>query len=133
MENCLNTVDIYYKSIDEYKIDIDNVIKNMISKNERLVFAVVAQKSEVTPFEIRRYPELRNYILQRMVHFKELNIIDKKIDRAVNSLLKSKKSLTFISIVNKCKFSSDSIYQNQYIKDKIRNTLIENKQSKTTT
>jgi hypothetical protein len=127
MESCLNTTEVYYKNIDDYKADINSVIENMVSKKERLVFAVVAQKSGVTPFEIRQYPDLRNYILERMVYYKEIQVINQKIEKAVNSLLKSSKSLTFISIINKCRFGIDTIYQNKYIQDKIRNVLVENK------
>lgn len=130
MENCLDVTDIYYKDIEEYKIDVDNTIEYMISRNERLVFAIVAEKSGVSRFVVRQYPELRNYLLQRMIYYKEIQVINKKINRAVNSLLKSNKSLTFISIINKCRFSSDAIYQNKYIKTKIRSLLIENKQTK---
>lgn len=132
VENCLNNIDTYYKDIEEYKIDINNTIEHIISKNERLVFAIVAEKAGVTRFVVRQYPELRNYILQRMVYYKEINIINKKIDRAVNSLLKANKSITFISIINKCKFNSDAVYQNQYIKDRIRTLLIENNHRKIT-
>jgi hypothetical protein len=132
MENCLNITDIYYKDIEEYKIDINNAIEYMISKNERLVFAIVAEKSGITRFVVRQYPELRNYILQRMIYYKEIQAINKKINRAVNSLLKSNKSITFISIINKCRFSSDAIYQNEYIKSKIRSLLIENNHKKIT-
>lgn len=130
MENCLNTVEFYYKNIDEYKMDIDNTIRSMISKNERLVFAVVAEKSNVTRFVVRKYPELRNYILERMVYYKEIQVINKKIDRAVNNLIESKNNVTFISIVNKCRFSSDMVYQNQYIKDRIRSILAEVNQNR---
>jgi hypothetical protein len=132
VENCLNNINTYYKDIEEYKIDINNTIEHIISNNERLVFAIVAEKAGVTRFVVRQYPELRNYILQKMVYYKELNLINKKIDRAVNSLLKSNKSITFISIVNKCNFNSDDVYQNQYIKNKIRTLLIQNNQKKIT-
>ncbi len=131
MENCLSSTDVYYKNIDEYKVDIVTVIEHMISKNERLVFAIVAEKADITRFIIREYPELRNYILHKITYCKEIHAINKKINRAVNSLLKSNKNITFISIINKCRFSSDIIYQNQYIKDQIRNVLIQNKQNKT--
>ena len=127
MESCLNIIDTYYKSVEEYKIDVDNVIQNMLSKGERMVFALVAEKSEVTRFVIRQYPELRNHILQRMSYYKELNVINQKINRAVNSLLKLNRKLTFIGIANKCNFTSDMIYKNQYIKDRIRSILIQNK------
>ncbi len=123
MESCLNTTEIYYKHLEEYKVDINNTIEAMITANERLVFALVAEKSGVTNFVVRKYPELRNYILQQLVYYKELQVINQKIDRAVNSLVKANKTLTFVAIVNKCKFSSEMIYQNQYIKDKIRSVL----------
>lgn len=123
MENCLNTEGIYYKDLDEYKIDINRTIEKMISKNERLIFASVAEKVGITPFTISRYPELRTYILKKMSYYKELQVINQKIDRAVDSLLRSKQSLTFVSIANRCKFDSDMIYRNQYVKDKIRSVL----------
>ena len=132
MENCFNNTDSYYKDIEEYKVDINNTIQHIISKKERLVFAIAAEKAGVTRLVIRQYPELRNYILQKMVYYKEIYVINKKIDRAVDNLLKTNKSLTFISIISKCRFSSNAIYQNQYIKDKIRSVLIENNQNKTT-
>jgi hypothetical protein len=123
MENCLNTAEIYYKDLEEYKVDINNTIEHMISTNERLVFALVAEKAGVTNFVVRKYPELRNYILQQLVYYKEIKVINQKIDKAVNSLVKSNKTVTFLAIVNKCKFSSDMIYQNQYIKERIRKVL----------
>jgi hypothetical protein len=125
VENCLNTTEVGYKDVGEYKSDVDKTIEHMISNNERLVFAVVAEKAGVTRFTVRQYPELRNYILQRMVYYKEIQVINQKIYRAVESLLKTNKSLTFVSIINKCKFGSDIIYQNQYVKDKIRSILVE--------
>lgn len=123
MENCLNTAEIYYKDLEEYKIDINNTIEHMISINERLVFALVAEKAGVTNFVVRKYPELRNYILQQLVYYREIKVINQKIDKAVNSLVKANKTITFLAIVNKCKFSSDMIYQNQYIKERIRRVL----------
>jgi hypothetical protein len=123
MESCLNTAEIYYKDLEEYKIDINNTIEHMISTNERLVFALVAEKAGVTNFVVRKYPELRNYILQQLVYYREIKVINQKIDKAVNSLVKSNKTVTFLAIVNKCKFSSDMIYQNQYIKERIRKVL----------
>lgn len=129
MENCLNTTKTFYKDIEEYKNDIDNVIQNMIYNKERLVFAIVAEKSGVTRFVIRQYPELRNYILNKMVHYKEIHVINQKIDRAVASLLRSNKSITFMAIVNKCKFNSDIIYRNQYIRNKIKSVIASNIQT----
>jgi hypothetical protein len=123
MENCLNTAEIYYKDLEEYKVDINNTIEHMIFTNERLVFALVAEKAGVTNFVVRKYPELRNYILQQLVYYKEIKVINQKIDKAVTSLVKAKKTITFLAIVNKCKFSSDMIYQNQYIKERIRRVL----------
>lgn len=123
MENCLNTTELYYKDLDEYKVDINTAIEHMIKTNERLVFALVAEKAGVSNFVVRKYPELRNYILQQLVHYKDIQVINQKIERAVNSLIKTNKTITFLAIVNKCKFNSDMIYQNQYIKDKIRLVL----------
>jgi hypothetical protein len=123
MENCLNTAEIYYKDLEEYKVDINNTIEHMISTNERLVFALVAEKAGVTNFVVRKHPELRNYILQQLVYYRDIKVINQKIDKAVSSLVKANKTITFLAIVNKCKFSSDMIYQNQYIKERIRKVI----------
>lgn len=123
MENCINFVENAYKDIEEYEVDIDNTIEHMISSNERLVFAVVAERAGVTRFIVRQYPELRNYILHRMVYYKEIQVINHKIQKAVESLQKTNKSITFMSIINKCKFDSDMIYKNQYVKDRILSVL----------
>jgi len=130
VEICYNTTEVQYKTLDEYKVNVDNVLEAMISKNEGLIFAVVAERAGVTRFVIRRYPQLRNYILERMVYYKEVKLIDIKINRAVSNLLKSNKKITFMSIINKCRFNSDIIYQNPLIKDKILKALAENYQKK---
>ncbi len=132
MENSLNnlavcyTEESYFKNIEEYKIDIVNVIKYLVSKDERLVFAIIAEKSGITRFVIRQYPALRNYMLEKISYYKEIQFINRKIDKAVKSLLKSNKNITFIALINKCKFSTDVVYHNSYIKNKIRNAIIEN-------
>jgi hypothetical protein len=123
MENCLNSEVTRYKDLEEYKSDVNNIIENMISQNERLVFALVCEKTDINPLTIRRYPELRSYILERMVYYKELHVINSKIDRVVNNLIKANKRITFLEIVNRCKFSSEMIYRNQYIKDRIRSVI----------
>lgn len=128
MENCLNTTESYYKDVDGYKIDVDTVIISMISKNERLVFAVIAERSSITRFVVRQYPQLRNYILERMVYYKEMQVVNQKIDRAVKSLIKAGRRITFMAIINKCRITTDMAYQNVYIKDRIRNVLSQNKQ-----
>jgi len=128
MENCLSTTGIYYKDIKEYKTDINAVIESMIANNERLVFSVVAEKASITPFVIRQYPDLRNYILQTMVNYKEIQVLKEKIEKAAASLAKSNKNLTFLAIINKCKFDSNMVYQNQYIKEKIRSIIAEQNQ-----
>lgn len=126
MENCLSTTDVYFENEDNFKAEIERVIEEMICDNERLVFAEVAEKAGVTRFIVRRYPELRNYILKRMMYYKDLQVINQRIDRAVSSLLKSNKKITFIAIIGKCKFTTEMIYQNPYIRDRIRNILATN-------
>lgn len=124
MENCLNNTEVYYKPIKEYVADIDKVIEFRISKNKGLVFAAVAESAGITVFVIREYPELRNYVLKRMLYYKEIQVINEKIDRAINSLLKSNQRITFTLIAKRCKFGSHIIHENQYIKDRIRSVMI---------
>ena len=123
MENCLPISEIQYKTLEEYKLEVDETIQSMIAKKERLVFAVVAEKAEVTRFVVRKFPELRNFILERMVYHKEINVINQKINRAVQNLQNSNSSLSFVSIVNKCRFNSQDIYRNPYIKSRIIEVL----------
>lgn len=130
MENCLNYVGIKYKSIEEYTYSITNTIEDMISNNERLIFAIIVKKSDITPFVINKYPELRKYILYKIKYYNEIQVINKKIHKSVSSLLSSNKTLTFTSIAHKCGFSLSTIYSDDYIKNKIRMELIINKNSK---
>lgn len=124
MENALNNTSHFYKDIEEYEDDINTVIEAMIDKNERIVFAIVAERAGVTNFVVRRYPELRNYILNQIKYYKEIQVINAKIDKAAKSLIRQGKNLTFMSIMNKCKFPSDMVYQNSYIKHRIRSVII---------
>jgi hypothetical protein len=126
MENHRINEAMQYKSVDEYKTDILMIIEDIIIKNRRLVFATVAEKADITNVVIRQNPELRNYILEKIKYYKETQLIHHKIDRAVASLLKRNKNLTFMSIMDSCNFDTKTMYQNQYIKDKIRKVLSEN-------
>ena len=123
MENSLGSTELYYKNIEEYKLDVDKVIRVMIDKSERIVFAEVAEKAGVTRFVVRKYPELRNYILSRMAYYKEIQVINNKIERAVSNLKKANKTVTFMSIVDRCKFTLEAVYKNEYIKSKIVDVL----------
>ncbi|WPC43471.1 hypothetical protein [Clostridium sp. JS66] len=132
MENYLDNSNICIEkeiecsNAEDYKININNTLKSMISKDERICFAIIAERSGVTRFVIRQYPELRNYILEKMAYYKEIQVIDRKINRSLRSLLKNNKSVTFISLINKCKFTTDTVYHNEYIKQKIRSVIIDN-------
>ncbi|AEB76321.1 hypothetical protein [Clostridium botulinum] len=130
MENCLNYVGIKYKSVKEYKHNINKTIEDMICNNERLTFAIIVKKSDITPFTINKYPELRKYILYKIKYYKEIQVINKKIYKSISSLLSSNKTLTFTSIASKCGFSLSTVYNNNYIKTKIRMELINNKNLK---
>ncbi|NMM62324.1 hypothetical protein HBE96_06405 [Clostridium sp. P21] len=118
--------ELSFKNIEEYETNIINTIEDMISKDERICFAIIAERSDVTRFVIRQYPELRNYILKKMAYYKEIQVINKKINRSVRNLLKNNRKITFISLINKCKFSTDTVYHNEYIKQKLRSVIIEN-------
>lgn len=122
--------EIEFKNAEEYKINIDNTLKNMISKNERICFAIIAERSGITRFVIRQYPELRNCILEKMTYYKEIQIIDKKINKSLRNLLKNNKTVTFMSLINKCKFTTETVYHNEYIKQKIRSVIIDNVKKK---
>ncbi len=120
MDNCLRSEELHTKTGEEYKAHIDSIILDILEKAETLVFANVVKKAGITPFIINQYPELRSYILEKMKTLKEIYSINKKIDKAVASLLKSNKAVTFLAIINRCKIDLDNVYHNEYIKDKIR-------------
>lgn len=114
------------KIIEEYTLTIDNIVESMLSKNQLLSFASIIEETTITPITIKKYPELKKYILAKISHYKELQIIDIQINKAVEKLLKSNQNITFTSIVQKCNFSSSSVYQNSYIKRKILNAISKN-------
>ncbi|MGN9160075.1 hypothetical protein [Clostridium sulfidigenes] len=132
MENYITKDNEFYNDVknsdnlSKYKLDIDEAIKAIISKEDRLVFASVVKVADITNITVFKYPELRGYILEKIKFEKEIQAIDKKIDRAIARLNKGNRRITFISLMNSCKFNSDHIYNNPYIKEKIRAAVIEN-------
>lgn len=132
MENYITKDNEFYNDVEnvdnlsKYKLDIDEAIKTIISKEDRLVFASVVKVADITNITVFKYPELRGYILEKIKFEKEIQAIDKKIDRAIARLNKGNRRITFISLMNSCKFNSDHIYNNPYIKEKIRAAVIEN-------
>lgn len=135
MENYITKDNEFYNDVknadnlSKYKLDIDEAIKAIISKEDRLVFASVVKVADITNITVFKYPELRGYILEKIKFAKEIQAIDKKIYRAIARLNKGNRRITFISLMNSCKFNSDHIYNNPYIKEKIRAAVIENTRS----
>lgn len=135
MENYITKDNEFYNDVknadnlSKYKLDIDEAIKAIISKEDRLVFASVVKVADITNITVFKYPELRGYILEKIKFEKEIQAIDKKIYRAIARLNKGNRRITFISLMNSCKFNSDHIYNNPYIKEKIRAAVIENTRS----
>jgi len=132
MENYITKDNEFYNNVEnadnlnKYKLDIDEAIKAIISKEDRLVFASVVKVADITNITVFKYPELRGYILEKIKFEKEIQAIDKKIDRAIVRLNKGNRRITFISLMNSCKFNADHIYNNPCIKEKIRAAVIEN-------
>jgi len=132
MENYIMKDYDFYNDIDkekklkEYKIQIDNAIKEIISKGGRLVFASVVKVGDISNITVFKYPELREYILISIKYAKEIQVINQRIDRAIARMIKGNKRITFISLMNSCRFNSDDVYKNTYIKERIRMIVIEN-------
>lgn len=120
MENSLTNDGIYYKSIEEYKISIDKVINEILNSTEDLIFANVVKRAGVNEFVIRKYPQLRNYALEKIFKHKKQHVISCKIEKVVNNLIKNNKNVTFISVLNKCKFSDDYYEEKEFIHEKIK-------------
>ena len=132
MENYITNDNEFYndvgnqKKLSKYKSDIDEAIKTIISKEDRLVFASVVKAADITNITVFKYPELRGYILEKIKVEKEIQAINKKVDRAIARLTKVNRRITFISLMNSCKFNLDHVYKNPYIKERIRVAVIEN-------
>jgi len=132
MENDITKDYDFYNDIDrekklkEYKMQIDNAIKDIISKGSRLVFANVVKAGDISNITVFKYPELREYILISIKYAKEIQVINQRIDRAIARMIKGNKKITFISLMNSCRFNSEDIYKNTYIKERIRRIVIEN-------
>jgi hypothetical protein len=112
--------------LNKYKANIDEAIKTIISKESRLVFASVVKVADITNITVFKYPELRGYILEKIKFEKEIQSINKKIDRAVARLNKGNKNITFIALMNSCRFNADHIHSNPYIKGRIREAVLNN-------
>ncbi|AWZ49196.1 hypothetical protein [Hathewaya limosa] len=129
MENCLSFNTSSCKNIEDYKNDIKTNIIDILDSNEKLNFALVVKKSNISPIIIKKYPELRIYILENIDYYKEIKMIDNKISKATTRILASKESLTFMAIMKRCRFTSTMMYKNSYIKEKVIKTIKENKNS----
>ncbi|MFR1707741.1 MAG: hypothetical protein ACLSV2_02475 [Clostridium sp.] len=132
MENYITKDNELYNQVEKqdelnkYKADVDEAINNIIDKEDRLVFANVVKAADITNITVFKHPELRGYILEKIKISKEIQVINKKIDRAVARLIKRNKKITFISLMNSCRFNADHMYSNPYIKERIRLAVIEN-------
>lgn len=126
MDFCETRDELYFKELEEYKEEINKAIEQINKDNNRLVFANVVKTAGINEFIVRRYPDLRLFILDRIKYYKEIKIIDDKIDRAINTLIKSDKNITVIALMNKCKFQPELIHNNIYLKEKIRKAVIDN-------
>lgn len=126
MENSITNEEISYKDIDEYKNDIISTIENILITYDNLVFANVAKKSGVNEFVIRKFPQLRMFILQEILKYKKKHVINSRIEKVVNSLIKSKKNISFVTVLNKCKFTSEYDEERDYINRRIRELVIQN-------
>lgn len=126
MENLITNEGISYKDIEDYKIDVNKTIETIIHEKDKLVFANVARKVGVNEFVIREFPQLRKFILERILYYKKIKVINDKIDRIVNNLIKAKKNVTFVGVMNRCKFTDDMYEEQAYIKDKIRKAVVNN-------
>lgn len=136
MENYITKVEGFYYDgngcyeedsvVDKYKKSIDSAIQEIINSDKRLVFANVAKEAEVTNITVYKYPELRTYILKEIEFQKQLQVINEKIEKAVNRLKKSKKKVTFVALMNSCNFDFDDMARNVYIKARVREAVIQN-------
>ncbi|MEG2290605.1 MAG: hypothetical protein RSA29_08500 [Clostridium sp.] len=135
MENYITKDYDFYSDIDregkikEYKFQIDNAIKKIMAKGARLVFANVVKVGDISNITVLKYPELRGYILDNIKFEKEMYVINQKINRALARMIKVNKKVTFIGLMNSCRFNSDDIYNNTYIKERIREVVIEHSNS----
>lgn len=118
--------------IEKYKKSIDTAIQDIIESGKRLVFASVVKKANVTNIMIYKYPELRTYILKEIESQKQLHVINEKIEKAVSRLKKFKRNVTFVALMNSCSFDYDDMARNAYIKERIREVVIENVKCKRT-
>lgn len=112
--------------VEQYKKSIDSAIQDIINNGKRLVFANVAKEADVTNIAVYKYPELRTYILKEIEFQKQLQVINEKIEKAVNRLKKSKKKVTFIALMNSCNFDYEDMARNAYIKERVREVVIQN-------
>jgi len=132
MENYITKENGFYNDMEnqdelnKYKADVDEAIRTIINKGDRLFFANVVKVANITNITVFKHPELRGYILDKIKISKEIQDINKKIDRAVARLTKGNKKITFVALMNSCRFNADHISSNPYIKERIRAAVLEN-------
>ena len=93
------------EEVEILKNKVDESIIRIIEKKERLVFANVVKDADISNITVFRYPEIRGYVLNQIKTQKEIQCINAKIERVINNLKKRGKRITFVAVMNKCKFS----------------------------
>lgn len=120
--------ELYFKSPEdkeqEYRDNIDNALEKIVALNDRLVFFNVVKEADISSIDIYRHPGLRSYILEKIKEKKIEIYIDKKINRVVSDLVAKDKKVSFVTVMNRCKFTQEELKDNPIIKDKIRRIVI---------
>lgn len=108
------------------KEKVQRAIKELIKDKERVVFANVVKAAGISPIIISKYPELRTHILKEIKKQKELQYINNKIEKIVERMIKRNIRLSYMGIINRCKFTAneDKVYPE--IREIIRNIVINN-------
>lgn len=108
------------------KEKVQRNVKELIWNKERVVFANVVKAAEISPIIIYKHPELRTYILQEIKKQKELQWINYKIDKVVERMIKKNIRLSYMGIINRCKFIAKDERMYPEIRQIIRNIVIHN-------
>lgn len=115
--------EITYLQLDEYKNKVKETISLALQKTDSIIFANIAREAGVNEFVIRKYPALRTFILNEILQVKKKHVINCRIEKVVNNLISKNQNITYVTVINKCKFSNEFNEEREFINSRIRELI----------
>lgn len=112
------------RQYEDLQEKVDRAIEVLQNEEKRLVFASVVKEADITNIMVYKNPEIRAYILESIKTAKEVEKINKRINRVREKLKNRNGKVSYVAMLRGCGFSSADMQKYPFIKSKIRDAVI---------